>query len=72
MTYDLSLDAMNDLVNTSPLIRVLGLPSNDAEALQNVDDVIDPSSFNIELLGALIQQEEVLVLLAVDHQEPSA
>jgi len=31
-TYDLSLDGINNLVNASPLVRVLGLPPYHAEA----------------------------------------
>ena len=70
-TYDLSLDGINNLVNASPLVRVLGLPPYHAEAFQNVDDIVDPSPLHSQFSGALVEQKEILLLLAVNAQKSS-
>ena len=46
---------MDDLVDASPLVLVLGTALNHAEALQDVDDVVDASTLNPELLRALVE-----------------
>ena len=63
---------MNDCVNASPLIGIFGMSSDDAKALKNVYDIVNASSFNAELASALIEQEAVLLLLAVDAEKASA
>jgi len=57
---------MHNLVDASPLVRVLGLSSDDTEAFQDVDDIIDTSSFNLELFRALVKQQKVLLRLSID------
>ena len=63
---------MDDLVDASPLVRVLRLAADHAEALQDVDDVVDSAPFDTEFLRALIQQQEIFLLLAVNAQETPA
>ena len=53
-------------VDSAPLVGVLGLSSYDAEALKDVDNVVDSPSFNPELFGALIKEEQIFLLLSVD------
>ena len=48
------------------------MSSDDAKALKNVYDIVNASSFNAELASALIEQEAVLLLLAVDAEKASA
>ena len=60
---------MHNPVDSAPLIAILGLPSDDAEALEDVDDVVDASPLHAQLPCALVQQEQVLLILAIDAQE---
>ena len=46
---------MDNPVDASPLVGVFGLTSDNAEALEDVDDVVDSSSLDAELLGTLIK-----------------
>jgi hypothetical protein len=48
------------------------LPSYNTETLQNIYDVIDASSLDPQLFGALIEQEEIFLFFTVDAKEPSA
>lgn len=63
---------MNNFVNAPPLVRVLSLPPNHAEALENVDDVVDTPSLDLKLLGTLVQKHTVFLFLTVDTQKTSA
>ena len=63
---------MHNPVDSSPLVRVFGLPSDDAEALENIDNVIDAPPLDPKLLSALIEQKNVLFLLAIDAEELAA
>jgi hypothetical protein len=40
-----SLDRSEDLSNTTPFVLVLGLPREDIEALEDVDDVVNSAPF---------------------------
>jgi len=66
---DLSLDAVSDLVNASPLVLVLGSAANHAERLEDVDNVVDSTSLDTQLPRAAVQQEHVFALTAVGVQE---
>ena len=46
---------MDDLIDTSPLVLVLGAALNHAETLKDVDDVVNAPALNPELFGALVQ-----------------
>lgn len=59
-------------MDTFPLVCVFGLPIDHLEALQDVDDVVDPSSLHSKLSCALVQVEEGLTLTAIEAKEPSA
>ena len=64
MTYtdsDLLLDGIDYLVDSTPLIFVLGTTPDDVETLQDVYDVIDASTLHSELPGALVQVEKALL-----------
>lgn len=63
---------MYNPINASPLIRILRLPSDNTEALQNIDNIVDASPLDAELPGALIEQEQILLLFPVDAKESSA
>ena len=63
---------MHDSVDSPPLVRIFRLATNHTEALQNVDNVIDAASFNIQLFGAGVKHEKPLAFLTVDAQELAA
>lgn len=63
---------MDDPIDSLPSVGVLSLPPDHAEALQDVDDVVDAAAFHPELSRALIEQQEVLLLFPVDAEEPPA
>ena len=46
---------MDYLVDAPPLVLVLCTTLDDAEALQDVDDIIDATPLDPKLLGALIK-----------------
>ena len=54
-TYNLRIYGIYDSVNPTPLIRILSLSSDDAKALQDVDNVINTPFLNTQLFGALIK-----------------
>jgi len=70
-TYDLSSDGMNNFVDASPLVGVLGLPPDHAETFENVDDIVDPSPLYSQLSRALVEQKEILLLFAINAQKSS-
>jgi len=51
---DLFFNGLDNFVDASPLILVFGAALDHAEALQNVDDVIDAASLYSQFLGALV------------------
>lgn len=51
---DLFFDGLDNFVDASPLVLVFGAALDHAEALQNVDDVIDAASLHSQFLGALV------------------
>ena len=57
------------MVNATPIVGVLGLSPDHGEALQDIDDVVNSSPFNAELLSTLIQKQLAFLLLAVDPEE---
>jgi hypothetical protein len=57
---------VNNPVDSAPLITVLGLSPDNTKGLEYVDDIIDPSPLYAELPRALVQQEQIFLLLAVD------
>ena len=57
------------MVNAAPIVRVLGLSPYHREALQDIDDIINSSPFNAELLSTLIQKQLAFLLFAVDPEE---
>jgi len=63
---------VHDLFDASPLVLVLGAALNYAEAFQNVDDIIDASTLNAELLRALVEVEESALGRAVEEEETAA
>ena len=54
-TYNLCFDWVDNSIDASPLVGVLGLSSDNAEALEDVDDIIYSSSLYAELLCTLIE-----------------
>jgi len=70
-TYDLSSDWMNNFVDASPLVWVLGLPSYHAKTFENIDDIVDPSPLHSQLFRALVKQKEILLLFAINAQKSS-
>ena len=65
-TYDLSLDWVNYFIYSTPLVTVFGLSSYDAEALKDIDYVINTPSFYSEFSSALIKQQKVFLWLSVN------
>ena len=65
VSYDVSLDRLDYLVNPFPLVCIFGLSVDHLEALQNVNDVVDPSSLHCKLSRALVQIEKGLTLTAI-------
>lgn len=63
---------MDYLLNTFPLIGVLGLSSYHIETLKDIDDVVNAPSFDRQFFGALVQKEQVLAFPSVEEQEPAA
>lgn len=57
------------MVDATPIVGVLGLSPDHGEALQDIDDVVNSSPFNAELLSTLIQKQLAFLLLAVDPEE---
>lgn len=51
------LNGLDYLLDTLPVVGVLGLSVDDLEALKNVDDVVDPPPLNCQLACALVQVE---------------
>lgn len=45
---------MNDFVDASPLVFVFGAALNHAEALKDVNNVVNAASLDSQLLGALV------------------
>lgn len=71
-TYDVSLNGLDNLLDPLPVIGVLGLSVYDLEALKDVDNVVDSSSFNCQLSSALIKIEQRPELASIDAQEAPA
>jgi hypothetical protein len=59
-------------VDSSPLVAILGLSSDHAERFKDVNDIINPSSLHAELSCALIKEEQIFLFFAVDAKETSA
>jgi len=70
LTYDLGFDAVHYFVYASPFVGVLRLSPDHAEALENVDDVVNTPPLHLQLAGALVEEQEVFLLPPVDAQEP--
>lgn len=68
----LGLNASGNFVETSPLVLVLCPAANDKEALQDVDDIVDPPTFDPQLFGAAVQEQDSFALDTVAVEEPSA
>ena len=66
---DLFLDGVDYFIDASPLVLVLGAALDHAEALQDVDDVIDASSLHPQLLRALVEVEETSLGRPVEEKE---
>lgn len=47
---------MYNLIDSPPLVGVLGLSADDAETFKYVDDVVNSTTFYLELNSALIKQ----------------
>jgi len=45
---------MNDLVDSTPLVLVLGTALNDAEGFQDINDVVDAATLHAQLFSALV------------------
>ena len=71
-TYNLSLYWVDDSIDSPPLVAILGLSSDHAKALKDIDYVINSTSLNAELTGALIKEEQILLFLTVDAQKSAA
>lgn len=56
ITYYLSLYWVDNSVNTPPLVTILGLSPDDAKALQDIYDIINPPPLHAQLACALIKQ----------------
>jgi hypothetical protein len=63
---------MNNSIDTSPKVRIFSLSSDHTEGFQNVDYVVNSSSLNPKLFGALIKKQKVFLLFAINAQEPAA
>lgn len=75
ITYTLSnlvVDGKDDPVDAAPVVFVFGPASDDTEALKDVDDVVNTSSFDSELFGALVQVKYALALDAVVVKKAAA
>lgn len=48
--------AKGNFVNATPLVLILGTASYYAEALQDVDDVVDAATLNAQLLCAAVEK----------------
>ena len=53
--YNLTLDGHDDLIDSFPMISILGLPVDNLEALEDVYDIIDPAALHSELSRALVE-----------------
>lgn len=56
--FYLVFDRSDNFIDTSPLVFILSAALYYAEALKDVDDVVDSSAFDTELLCALVEVEE--------------
>ena len=54
---DLLVNRVHDLIYAAPLVLILSTALNHAEALKNVNDVIDAAPLNTQLFRALVQVE---------------
>ena len=52
---NLLFDGVDDLVDASPLVLVLCTALDDAEAFEDVDDVVNAPTLHTQLFGALVQ-----------------
>ena len=66
---DLFLDGVDYLVDASPLVLVLGAALDYTEALKDIDDVINASALDSELLGALVKVEETALRCTIEEEE---
>lgn len=55
---DLGFNTAGNFVDSSPLIFVFSSPADHTETFQNVDDVVNPSSFDSKFPGAAIKQQD--------------
>jgi len=66
---NLFFDRADYFVDAAPLVLILGAALNHAEALQNVDYVINASALDSKLLRALVQVQQTALWNAVEEEE---
>lgn len=59
-------------IDAPPLVLILSPPSNHAEWLKYINDIVDTPSLHSQLFGALVQVEDTFALDAVVIEEASA
>ena len=69
---DLRFNAFDNFVDASPGVLILSPPTNHEERLQNVDDIVYPTSLYAELLRALVQKQSAFAFDSVVLQKASA
>lgn len=68
---DLSLDAAGNLVEASPLVFVLRPTPYDEEAFEDVDDVVNATALNTQLLRAAVEEKHAFAFDSVVMEEPA-
>ena len=64
---NLLLYRVNYFVNSTPLVLVLGAALNNAEAFQDVDDVVDAAAFYTQLFCALVKVQKTSLRCSVEE-----
>ena len=72
VTYYLGLYWVYNAVDSPPLVAILGLPPDDAEALKDINDIVNPSALYPQLSGALIKEQQILLFFAIYAQKSAA
>ena len=65
VTYYLCLYWVYYAVDSSPLVAILGLSPDDAKALKDIDDIVNPSALHPQLPCALIKEKQILLFFAI-------
>lgn len=71
ITYNLCFYTVNYFIDSSPLVWVFCLSSNNTKAFENIYNIINASSFNLKFFCALIKKKTVFLLFSVNTKETS-